>query len=72
MNKRKCLKCGISYRDRGEDDPSGYLPDLCWNCGFLWKSLELMIQAIGVYAYKKNREIRITLSDIEIWKRPKL
>lgn len=69
MKKIKCEKCGLYYRDRGEEDfktGSGYVRSLCWNCGFLWKTLGIIINSLGEYARTRNRDIVIELSKVSI------
>lgn len=73
MKKIKCEKCGLYYKDRGEDDflkGSGYVRTLCWNCGFLWSLVGIYIKGITDYALTKNREITISIDSIKIRRLP--
>lgn len=72
--KIRCEKCGLYFRDRGEEDfktGSGFVRTLCWNCGIIWKMIGLYTQALGQFAEEKNRQVVISLENFYIRKKPK-
>ena len=70
MKKLKCPKCGLYFKDRGAADyatGTGFVRELCWNCGFIWKILGMYLTVIALDP-KIKRNVTIRLQDVEITK----
>lgn len=68
MKKKKCIKCGLLYKDREDPADSFYRAQCCWNCSFIIKILEMTIQSFDSHMLPKplNRTVVFSLDDLQI------
>ena len=68
MTKIKCIKCGLRFKDRNDQEDVGAVKDLCFNCRFVWKTLRIYLTSIGLME-KVNRDVVLNLNDVIIRKK---
>lgn len=73
MKKIKCIKCGLSFKDRKDPNDNIGEDTLCWNCRFIWQSIKLTITALSSdnpFMMKPlNRTVHIRFEDVDIFKK---
>lgn len=71
MKKIKCIKCGIRFKDRQDEEDMIVDKELCWNCRHIWKILRMVISSFNynpMMPKQLHREVVLKLEDVHIRK----
>ena len=65
---KKCIKCGLRFKDRNDDKDTEYESGCCWNCAFILRCLAMYVRAFDnpFMVRPLNRDIVLNLEDIKI------